>query len=87
MADISQEILDLNARVSKANERLIRAQERRKTLQANLNTLVEEIRGQGYDPSQLKAVKDKLLEDLQTKKAELERQLTEAERQLKSIPE
>jgi len=87
MADISQEIVDLNARVGKANEKLIRAQERRRTLQANLDTLVTEIRAQGYDPSQLKVVRENLVADLQAKKDELEQKLTEAERQLKSIPE
>jgi len=87
MADISQEILDLNSRISKAKERLIRAQERKSSLEKTLSDLVSEIRAKGYDPSQLKEVREQLLTDLSAKKLELEQKLQEAERQLASIPE
>jgi chromosome segregation ATPase len=87
MADISQEILELNTRVAKAKEKLIRAQERKSTLQKNFDALVSEIRAKGYEPSQLKAIKEQLVADLNAKKQELEQKLSEAERQLDSIPE
>ena len=87
MADVSQEIMNLNSRITKAKEKLIRAQERKSTLQKNFDTLVAEIRSKGYEPSQLKTIKEQLVADLSIKKLGLEQKLSEAEKQLDSIPE
>lgn len=87
MADISQDILDLNARITKARDKHIRAQERKAALQRSFDALIEDIKAKGYDPSQLKEHRNRLVTDLQTKKQDLELKLAEAERQLSSIPE
>ena len=87
MSNISQEILDLNSRVSKANDRKIRLQTRRETLQINLDSLVDEIEAAGYKPATLKADRERLEQELESRKIELETQLAAAEKQLDSIPE
>lgn len=87
MADISHEILELNKRVSKAKEKKIRLQSRRDTLQKNLDSLVAEIQGAGYEPSTLKADRERLERELTEQKEALEAQLATAEQQLSSIPE
>lgn len=87
MADISHEILELNNRVAKAKETKIRLQSKRDTLQKNLDSLIAEIQGAGYEPTTLKADRERLERELTEQKQALEEQLAQAEQQLSSIPE
>lgn len=87
MADVSQEILDLNKRVATAREKQIRLQTKRETLQTTRKNLIDEIREAGYDPDTLPEAREQLERDLNDKKQALETQLETAEKQLDSIPE
>jgi chromosome segregation ATPase len=87
MPDTTQEILSLNRRVNQARERTIRLQSRRDTLVKTRNDLVKEIKAAGYNPSTLKAERERLEQELQSKREEVEAQLDKAEAILNSIPE
>lgn len=87
MTDASQEILSLNSRIDSAKERFIRLQSRRENFIKNRESLIQEIRAAGYDPTTLRETRDKLKADLELIKQNLESELTKAENILKSIPE
>ena len=87
MADTSQEIVNLNKRITATRERLIRFQTKRDGLESSKQELLKEIRDAGYDPDNLPALQEQLQKELMDKKRAIESQLTEAEKILNSIPE
>jgi chromosome segregation ATPase len=87
MPDISTEILDLNNRIDKAKELLIRLQSKREDLIKRKDDLIAEIKEAGYNPDTLKEDRERLQKDLIAKKSDLEDQLKSAEKILNSIME
>lgn len=87
MAELTEEILDLNKRIGEANKKLIRLQSRQETLKKSRDQLVKEIRKAGYNPASLKEDRKRLQEDLDKRKKEIEDELSKAEEKLASIPE
>lgn len=86
------ELNDLSAKYQKilkdvgaAKELKTRLEERKKTAQKQLSGLVDKIKAQGYDPKNLKDVRDKKVKELSDLVAKAEKEVVEVFEKLKSI--
>jgi len=62
-----------------------RLEERKKNVHKQLSTLLEKIKAQGYDPKNLKDIRDKKIEELEKLVKEKEQEVKEVYEKLKAI--
>ena len=71
--------------IKKASDLRSRLDERKASTEKRLKALVEKIQGQGYDPKNLKEIRDKKEAELKTLLTEKEKEVTDVLGKLQSI--
>jgi len=82
---LSERITAIQKKNQELNEKKIRFQERLRSEQQKLTDLVKEIKAKGYDPADLKKIKETKEKELEESLQKVEISLVEAERILKEI--
>lgn len=85
--DTTQEIIEINKRITKTKEQLIRMQTKKESLLSERDKLVKIIKDAGYNPISLKDDLIKLKNQYEELKKDVEKKLEQAEKILKSLPE
>ncbi len=62
-----------------------RLEERKKNVHKQLSTLLDKIKAQGYDPKNLKEIRDQKIQELETLVKEKEQEVKEVHEKLKAI--
>jgi len=85
ITELTKKYQNIQKDLDTAKDLRTRLEERKKNVEKQLTSLVEKIKGQGYEPKNLKDIRDKKVQELSKLVTEKEKEVKEVLDKLKAI--